>query len=177
MVRVSNFVISLVNVLTFMVAVMALIFGVWFKADEAKSLCKKTLYMPLLAFGGSLLVLSLLGLIGSCCRANFALWIYLFFLFCFIVGMIGLSIFTILVTNKSVAKALSGKGGNDAKFGNWGNWLEKHVVNDENWEEIKSCMATFKYCQMMPRGKPADFYKYNLPAAQVSFSLRTFFVC
>ncbi|WMV35278.1 hypothetical protein MTR67_028663 [Solanum verrucosum] len=168
MVRVSNFVISLVNVLTFMVAIMALGFGLWFKADEAKSLCQKSLYMPLLIFGGSLLVLSLLGLIGSCCRASFFLWVYLFFLFMFIVGMICLSIFTILVTNKSVAKALSGKGGNDAKFGDWGNWLEKHVVNDENWDEIKSCMATFKYCQMMPRGKPADFYKYSLPATQSS---------
>ncbi|KAK4370928.1 hypothetical protein RND71_010403 [Anisodus tanguticus] len=166
MVRVSNFLISFVNVLTFMVAIMALGFGLWFKADEGKSLCQKSLYMPLLIFGASLLVLSLMGLIGSCCRASFFLWIYLFFLFLLIVGMICLSVFTILVTNKGVGKALSGKRGNEAKFGDWRNWLEKHVVDEKHWDEIKSCMATFKYCQMIPHGKSADFYKYNLSTAQ-----------
>ncbi|KAM3307950.1 tetraspanin-8 [Capsicum chacoense] len=168
MVRVSNFIISFVNVLTFMIAIMAIGFGLWFKADEGKSLCQKSLYMPLLLFGVAILVLSLLGLIGSCCRASFFLWIYLFFLFLLIVGMICFSIFTILVANKSVSKALSVKGGNDAKFGDWGHWLEKHIVNDKNWGEIKSCMVTFKYCQTMPRGKSGDFYKYSLPPAQSS---------
>ncbi|CAN4100351.1 unnamed protein product [Withania somnifera] len=168
MVRVSNLLITFVNVVTLMVALMALAIGLWFKAEEGKSLCQKSLNMPLLLFGGSILVLSLMGLIGSCCRASFFLWIYLFVLFLLIVGMICFSIFTILVANKGVAKALSGKGRNDAKFGDWGNWLEKHVVNDKNWGEIKSCMATFKYCQMIPPGKSADFYKYSLSTAQSS---------
>ncbi|MCE0482283.1 hypothetical protein HAX54_040946 [Datura stramonium] len=81
--------------------------------------------------------------------------------------MICFSVFTILVTNKSVAKALSGRGGNDAKFGGGGIGWRKHVVN-EKLGRIKSCIAAFKYCQIMPRGKSADFYKYNLPAAQSS---------
>ncbi|OIT04316.1 PREDICTED: tetraspanin-8-like [Nicotiana attenuata] len=168
MVRVSNFLISFVNLLTFVVAILAIAIGIWAKAEESKSLCQKAIYMPFLIFGASLLVLSLMGLVGSCCRASFFLWIYLFFLFLFIVGMICFSVFTILVTNKNVGKALSGKGDNEAKFGDWQHWLEKHVVNEKHWGDIKSCMATFKYCQMIPRGKSADFYKYSLPVTQSS---------
>nr|XP_018626051.1 tetraspanin-8-like [Nicotiana tomentosiformis] len=128
----------------------------WLHFNGSVTLCQKVFQKPLLILGISLLVVSVLGLVGSCCRVTFFLWIYLFLLFLLIVGLLCFSVFAILVTNKNVSRALSGRGYMEAKFGDYSHWLQKYVVNAENWEEIKSCLVDTKFCQRLP--PPSNCY-------------------
>ncbi|XP_019240810.1 PREDICTED: tetraspanin-8-like [Nicotiana attenuata] len=130
--------------------------------------CRKLLQTPLLILGASLLVLSLLGFVGFGWRVTFFMWLYLFLLFLFMLGLLCFSAFTIMVTNKNVSRALSGKNYKDLfELGDYSHWLQKYVVNSENWEEIKSCLIDTEYCQRLPTGNGVDFYKYSLSAMQV----------
>ncbi|XP_049397320.1 tetraspanin-8-like [Solanum stenotomum] len=161
MVRVSNFIIAYLNCVTLLVSLVAIGFSIWLNFNHSATLCQKVLQKPLLILGVCLLVVSILGLVGSLCRVSFVLWIYLFLLFLLIVGLLCFTLFAILVTNKNVSKALSGRGYKEIKSGDYTNWLQKYVVNEENWEEIKSCLVDAKFCQSIPTGKGADFYKYR----------------
>lgn len=167
MVRVSNFIITFLNCVTLLVSLVAIGFSIWLNFNHSATLCQKVLQKPLLILGVCLLVVSILGLIGSLCRVSFILWIYLFLLFLLIVGLLCFTLFAILVTNKNVSKALSGRGYKEIKSGDYTNWLQKYVVNEENWGEIKSCLVDTKFCQHIPTGKGADFYKYRLSPIQV----------
>ncbi|XP_016458063.1 tetraspanin-8 [Nicotiana tabacum] len=168
MVRVSNLIITFLNCVTLAVSLVAIGFSIWLHFNGSATLCQKVFQKPLLILGISLLVVSVLGLVGSCYRVTFFLWIYLFLLFLLIVGLLCFSVFAILVTNKNVSRALSGRGYMEVKFGDYSHWLQKYVFNAENWEEIKSCLVDTKFCQRLPTGKGADFYKYSLSATQSS---------
>ncbi|CAN4086197.1 unnamed protein product [Withania somnifera] len=168
MVRVSNFIITFLNCVTLLISLLAIGFSFWFSFNSSPTLCQKVLQKPLIVLGVCLLVVSVLGLVGSLCRVTFVMWIYLFLLFLLIAGLLCFTLFTILVTNKNVSKALSGRGYKEIKTGDYTNWLQKYVVNEENWEDIKSCLIDTKFCQRLPTGKGVDFYKYSFSATQSS---------
>ncbi|KAL3529361.1 hypothetical protein ACH5RR_008683 [Cinchona calisaya] len=167
MARASNIIITILNLLTLALAILAIGFSVWLQFHHGgSSLCQKVLQKPLLYVGLGLFVVSLLGLIGSCCRLSFFMWTYLALLFVMIVGLICFTVFTIIVTNKGVGKALSNKGVNDHRFGDYSGWLKKYVVNAEKWEEVKSCLVDIQFCQHIAAGKHPEFYQKGLSPVQ-----------
>nr|GMC50761.1 tetraspanin-8-like [Ipomoea batatas]GMC71872.1 tetraspanin-8-like [Ipomoea batatas]GME17126.1 tetraspanin-8-like [Ipomoea batatas] len=166
MVRVSNAIIAFLNFLTLIVAVVGIGAAVWIQFNPSATLCQKVLQKPFVILGLSLLVVSLLGLIGSCFRVSFFLWIYLTVMFLIILGVLCFLFFTIIITNKRVGTALSGKGYKDARLGDYSHWLQKYVVNAQNWDQIKSCLVDIRLCQHLANGKNADYYKHSLSATQ-----------
>ncbi|XP_052174596.1 tetraspanin-8-like [Diospyros lotus] len=168
MVRLSNSIVVLVNVLTLVISV-AVIGGAAWSYTHPGSLCHRVLQQPLLFLGLSLLAVSLLGLIGACCRVQFLLWIYLFVMFVLIVGLVCFTVFTVVVTNKGVGKAVSDKGYKEYRLGDYSNWLRKYVVNQENWAKIRSCLVVADVCSTLganPNETLADFRKRTLSPIQ-----------
>ncbi|XP_057464761.1 tetraspanin-8-like [Actinidia eriantha] len=165
MVRLSNGFVACVNVLTLLLSCAALATAAWFFAHQSTT-CQKFLVEPLFFLGLSLLIVSLLGLLGSCCRVQPLLWVYLFLMFLFILALIGFTIFSIVVTNKGMGKAISGRGYKEYRLGDYNNWLQNYVVNDGNWDKIKSCLADANVCSSFPQETVADFNKRNLSPTQ-----------
>ncbi|KAI3454758.1 hypothetical protein Pfo_031172 [Paulownia fortunei] len=161
MTRISNGMITGLNILTLVMAFSVIGFSLWFHV-KSESPYQRVLKTPMLVIGGALLVVSLAGLVGSCCGVSLLLWLYLFVLFLLILGLIIFTVFTIIVTNKRVGRALSGKGLGDYRLGDYSRWLQKYVINAENWDEIKSCLVDVKLCQRIEGGKAEDFYKHNM---------------
>lgn len=60
--------------------------------------------------------------------------------------MIAFTIFTIIVTNKGIGRALSNRGVDKHRLGDYSKWLQKYVVNADNWDEIKSCLVDAHFC-------------------------------
>ncbi|KAK3040217.1 hypothetical protein RJ639_028929 [Escallonia herrerae] len=167
MVRASNLFIATLNVITLALSFAAIGYSLWYSTHDGASLCQTTLQKPLLIAGSSLLVVSLMGLLGSCCRVNWLLTIYLVVMFLLILGMIGLTIFTFIVTNKGAGRAISGKGFREYRLGDYSGWLQKHVVNGKNWEKIRSCLVDVHVCAGLARyQKSEDFYKLRLSSLQ-----------
>ncbi|XVE54611.1 hypothetical protein DITRI_Ditri03aG0095700 [Diplodiscus trichospermus] len=174
MVRISNCIVVLVNCLILLLGLLSLSLGVYLVV-HGNTFCEEVLTDPLLILGVCLAVVSLLGLIGSLCKNNFFMFIYLAILFFSIPGLIGFTVFVFLVTNHGAGKVLSERDLiiNQRKTADFSNWLQKHFVNDKNWNQIKSCLIDAKVCRSIGNNNNNNndvralvFFKKTLPAIQ-----------
>ncbi|KAI3978074.1 hypothetical protein MKX01_032451 [Papaver californicum] len=172
MCRLSNSIIIIVNILTLIISIPFLTLSISKELHghaSNQTECQKIITVPLLSFSLFLFVLSILGLIGSCCKVSWFLWIYIVVMFLLIVGLFGFTIFVFVVTNKSAGKALSGKGYNDNRLGDYSKWLQQHV-DGENWDKLRNCFVAAKACdklsKMTHEQMQSDFYKKGLALIQ-----------
>ncbi|GAV84337.1 Tetraspannin domain-containing protein [Cephalotus follicularis] len=168
MVRASNFVLGLLNIMSLLLGLAAIASSVYFRVHGG-TVCQKALQNPLLIMGVFLFVVSLLGFVGSCCRVNIVLKLYLVAMFLLIVGLVGFTAFMFVVTNTGAGKAVSGFGFKEHRLGDYSNWLRNHFVNDKNWDEIRSCLIEAQVCRSLDHNvdeKLEDFVKKNLSPIQ-----------
>lgn len=129
--------------------------------------CQKSLYIPLLVSGIILSIVSLLGFMGSCCKSNFLLSLYLFAVFLLAVWFIAFASFVVIVTNDGAAEAVSKLGFKEYRLGDYKNWLQRNFVSDKKWKEIRSCMIDgHQVCKNLDRNNVVDqtakdFYRGN----------------
>ncbi|PON48422.1 Tetraspanin/Peripherin [Parasponia andersonii] len=169
MVRCSNNLIGILNVLTFFLSIPIIIGGVWLR-NQGDSECEKFLDTPVIVLGVFLLLVSIAGIIGAFCRVSWLLWIYLLVMFLLIVILFSFTIFAFVVTNKGAGKVLSDRGYKEYRLGDYSNWLQKRVNSTKNWNKIKSCLIDAKVCSSFSdkyvRDTVTEFYKENLNALQ-----------
>ncbi|XP_015934591.1 tetraspanin-8-like [Arachis duranensis] len=145
MVRCSNIVIGILNLFTLILSIPILLAGVAMQKQAATE-CERWLDFPFMVVGIFLLVVSLAGLIGACCRSTCLLWLYLFVMFLFIISLFVFTVFAFVVTHKNVSEAISNKGIDDYKLGDYSKWLQRKVNDTKTWNKIKSCLQTGKVC-------------------------------
>ncbi|KAM0986197.1 hypothetical protein ACFX13_013656 [Malus domestica] len=167
--RVSNNLVGLLNFITFLLSIPIVWAGVWL-SKQGSTECEKFLDKPVIILGVFLMLVSLAGLIGACCRVSWLLWVYLLVMFLLIVVLFAVTIFAFAVTNKGAGKVLSNRGYKEYKLGDYSQWLQKRVNSTKNWNKIKSCLIDSKVCSNF-RDKYANdtiqtFYSENLSALQ-----------
>ncbi|KAK9932027.1 hypothetical protein M0R45_019278 [Rubus argutus] len=118
--RLSNNV-GLLNLLTFIFSIPIVVAGIWL-SKQGNSECEKFLDKPIIILGVFLMVVSLAGFIGACCRVSWLLWVYLLVMFLLIVVLVAYTIFVFAITNKGAGNVLSGKGYKEYKLGDYSNW-------------------------------------------------------
>lgn len=168
MVRVSNIVLGIFNVIILIIGLGAIGIGFFFYLGS-NSECEKGMENQLMIMGGALFVVSLLGLIGSCYGINFLLMLYLVVMFFLIVAFMVFTIFAITVTNEASGKVMS-----RTKIMNFRTWIEDYFVTEQNWNQIKTCLIDAKVCISLGadvENDVAQFYKKNLSPIQVFFFL------
>lgn len=170
MVRFTNSLIGFLNFLTLICSIPILVMGVWL-SKQANTECERWLEKPVIALGVFLLVVSLMGLIGACCRVSWLLWFYLLVMFLLIVLLFAFTIFAFVVTNKGAGEVLANKGYKEYRLGDYSNWLQNRVNNNNNWNRIKSCLQSGKLCSQFHSQFLNDnvnkFYTEQLSALQV----------
>lgn len=179
MLRLSNNLVGIVNIITFIISIPILGGGIWL-SKQANTECERFLEKPIIALGIFVMLISLAGLIGSCCRVSFFLWIYLVIMFLLIILIFCFTIFAFVVTNKGAGHVLSDRGYKEYRLGDYSNWLQKRVNN--HWGKIESCLKDTKICKTLMDhngdvdNKVEEFYKKHLSALQVfSFLLLAIF--
>lgn len=169
MVRCSNNLIGILNVVTFVLSIPIIIGGVWLR-NQGDSDCEKFLDTPVIVLGVFLMLVSLAGIIGAFCRVSWLLWVYLLVMFLLIVALFCLTIFAFVVTNKGAGRVVSERGYKEYRLGDYSNWLQKRVNSAKNWNKIKSCLMDGKVCSSFSQKHlnetVAEFYKENLNALQ-----------
>jgi hypothetical protein len=144
--------------------------GVWLH-KQANTECERWLEKPIIALGVFLLIVSLMGLIGACCRVSWLLWFYLLFMFLLILLLFVFTIFAFIVTNEGAGEKLSNKGYKEYRLGDYSNWLQKRVNDNGNWNKIRSCLQSGKVCSEFHSKFLNDtvdkFYTEHLSALQV----------
>ncbi|XP_019178005.1 PREDICTED: tetraspanin-8-like isoform X2 [Ipomoea nil] len=167
MVRVSNNLLGILNIITFLISIPIIGGGIWL-SRQANTECERFLDKPVIALGVFIMLLSLAGLVGACCRVTWLLWIYLFVMFLLILLLFCFTIFAFVVTNKGAGEAISGKGYKEYRLGDYSNWLQRRV--NRNWRRIRSCIEDSKVCKSLideGSGTPVQsFYNQHLSALQ-----------
>lgn len=162
MVRISNGLVGFLNILSSLVGILLIGASLYFRLS-GESQCQKFIYLPVLVLGCFVLVVSIMGFVGSCQRITFFLWIYLFVMFLLIVGLFAFTVFLLIVTNKGVGEVISGKGYKEYRLGDYTNWLQYQITNEKYWLEIESCLKDAKICQFGIGANQNSKDLYNTP--------------
>jgi ABC-type transport system involved in multi-copper enzyme maturation permease subunit len=165
----SNNLVGILNFLTFLISIPILVGGIWL-SKHGTSECEKFLETPIIILGVFLMLVSLAGLIGACCRVSWLLWVYLFVMFLLIVLVFAFTIFAFVVTNKGAGQVLDNRGYKEYRLGDYSGWLQKRVNNTKNWNKIKSCLVDSKVCSNFADKYAKDdaltFYKQKLSSTE-----------
>ncbi|CAA2976908.1 tetraspanin-8-like, partial [Olea europaea subsp. europaea] len=169
MVRVSNNLVGILNLITLLLSIPIIGGGIWL-SKQANTECERFLDKPVIALGVFILLVSIAGLVGSCCRVSCLLWVYLVVMFLLILLLFCFTIFAFVVTNKGAGEALSDRGYKEYRLGDYSDWLQKRVNNDNNWNKIRSCLQDSKICQRLlddgSSAKVEDFNRQHLSSLQ-----------
>lgn len=149
MFRISNILVGLLNCCTLLIGLVAISTSIFFRFSGDATECQRVLQDPLLILGLVIFVISLLGVVGSCFRLNSVIYLYLFFMFLVIIGLICFTVFTLLVTNRGVGYAVSGHGHKEYRLADFTHWLQRYVLNTNNWDKIRSCLVDARICQRL----------------------------
>lgn len=167
--RCSNNLVTILNIATLLLSIPIIAGGVWL-SNQSNTECERFLDKPVIALGVFILLVSLAGIIGSCCRVTWLLWVYLFVMFILILLLTAFTVFAFVVTNKGAGEKLSGKGYEEYKLGDYSNWLQKRVESTKNWNKISSCLKDSKICQKLiddgSNTKVQDFYQKHLSSLE-----------
>lgn len=170
MFRLSNNLIGILNIVTFVLSIPIIWAGVWL-SHKGVTECERFLDKPVIILGVFLMVISIAGFIGSCCKVSWLLWVYLLVMFLLIVILFCFTIFAFVVTNKGAGHVVSGRGYKEYRLGDYSNWLQKRVISTKNWNKIRSCVADSKICSTFNetylRDTVNQFYNQHLTSIQV----------
>ncbi|CAA0837293.1 Tetraspanin-8 [Striga hermonthica] len=166
MVRCSNNLVGLLNIITLLLSIPIIGGGIWL-SRQANTECERFLDRPVIALGVFVLLVSIAGLVGSCCRVSWLLWVYLLVMFLLIVLLFCFTIFAFVVTNRGAGEVISGRGYREYRLGDYSNWLQNRV--NDHWGRVRSCLVDSNICQRLLQAGSTpvdDFYREHLSALQ-----------
>ncbi|CAL0330562.1 unnamed protein product [Lupinus luteus] len=147
MIRLSNTLVGALNILSLLIGLAAVGTSIYIHVHGgAATDCQKVLQYPLLIGGIFVVIVSTLAIIGSMWRVNVALYMYLFVTFLLILWLVFFTFFALIVTNKKVGRNIYGERNGEYRVNDFSHWLQRYVVNDKNWDEIKSCLMDGHVC-------------------------------
>lgn len=169
--EISKHLVAALNIVTFFLSIPILGAGIWL-ASHHHTDCMRFLQGPVITIGLLMLLISIAGFVGAYLRITWLLWVYLLVMFLLIVLLFCFTVFSFAVTNKGAGEALSGKGYEDYRLGDYSTWLQRRVKSAHNWSRIKSCISDARVCDSLKVYKLAeDFYKAELSSVQVNSKL------
>lgn len=171
-VRISNTILAILNFCTLVIGGYFLKEALYHPSNNGSgSYCQQLFYLPFLTIGIFLVVLSLFGSIGSCTRETCFLVVYMFILFLMILGLVVFTLYVFIITNRSVGQAITGTGFKEYRLEDYSNWLQKYVVNGDNWPKFKGCFVETEACSSFKGDdnrelSALEFYKMDLNPVQ-----------
>ncbi|CAM6017463.1 unnamed protein product [Sphagnum balticum] len=151
----SNFLMGIWNFVTLVLSLPIIAVGIWL-AKQHNTVCYHFLEWPVIIIGGTILVVSLLGMLGAWCNINPLLVLYLIAMFFLMASLFIFTIFAFVVTNAGGGDAVPGKGFQEYHLGNYSTWLQKQVDKASLWDKIQICLNDAKVCNKLDNEYPTS---------------------
>ncbi|KAM7268917.1 hypothetical protein ACFE04_011083 [Oxalis oulophora] len=142
----SNNLIGILNFLTFLISIPILATGI-FLSHNVNDQCVEFVQTPIIVIGALLMIVSLAGFLGACCKVTWLLWLYLVVMFLLIVAVLVHTVYTFVITDKGAGEYLNGRGYKEYRLEDYSDALQRKVDNPEYWRKMKSCMMEVNFCQ------------------------------
>ncbi|EOA17922.1 hypothetical protein CARUB_v10006331mg [Capsella rubella] len=166
MVRFTNTLVGILNFFVFLFSIPILASGIMLSV-EGSTQCERFLDKPMIALGAFLMIVSIAGVVGSCCRVTWLLWFYLFVMFFLIIIVLCFTVFAFVVTSKGSGETIPGKAYKEYRLEAYSDWLQKRVNNAKHWNTISSCLYETKLCANFPVREPdSAFFKEHLTSLE-----------
>lgn len=142
MARWSHGITACINSIT--LAISLILLGVGSNlAARGHTTCFSLLDIPFLRIGGLLLVISLLGLLGSCCRSCFLMWAYLvLYLVLILMVMVGFILWVTVVIKGDIRLDV----GEARKLNDYTFWFQDQVMGLADWSHVRQCLIRKNIC-------------------------------
>ncbi|GKV11907.1 hypothetical protein SLEP1_g23123 [Rubroshorea leprosula] len=142
---VANNLTAILNLLALLCSIPIITSGLWL-ASKPDNECVHLFRWPVVIIGFLILFVSLAGFIGAYAYKETLLAVYL----CCMALLIGLLLFVLIfafvVTRPDGSYNVPGRGFKEYRLDGYSSWLIDHVVNSDNWEKIKACLAETNDC-------------------------------
>lgn len=162
---ISNHIVGLLNFLSMLVSIPIIGAGVWL---AVKHTTERLHYLqwPILAIGLLIFFISLAGLIGSCCRVTWLLFLYLAAMLLIIIALFAVTVFVFVVTSQGSGESVSGRDYQEYHLNNYAKWFQNEVTKVGQWETITASIQDAKVCQKLNCTDSQSFYNANLSPLQ-----------
>lgn len=146
-----NNLLGLLNILTFLISIPIVIVGVQMSRVSGGGECIELFRKPVLILGVLIMVMSVVGIIGACCRVSWVLWIYLFAMLLLIISLFIVYAIALFVTWKSGGGTrIPGTEVKEYKLSSYSDWLQNRVKG-KSWDTVKNCLIVGEGCSDMPK--------------------------
>lgn len=168
MARCSNVFLGVFNFLIFILSLPIIGYGVWLAIKNTTE-CDKVSAIPMMIFGASLNVMSLIGMFGAWGRNSAMLILYLVLMTLAILAFGGFSGFVLAVTHKTATD----NDDQSLKLQDRSHWLNNKVNENKNWNKIRSCLTDMKVCSSssfshkIANDSMSKLYSHRLTSIQV----------
>ncbi|RDX60834.1 Tetraspanin-3, partial [Mucuna pruriens] len=149
--RGKNLMMSLINLLSFLVSIPILGGGIWLSTRANNTECLKFLQWPLIIIAVCIMLTSFVGLTGSCYRNTFLMSLYLVVMFFIMLVLLGFIIFAYSVTNNGSGRVIQNRVYLEYYLQDYSGWLKKRVAKDSYWGKISFCLKDSNVCAKLAR--------------------------
>lgn len=131
---------GILNILAFLISIPIVFMGAKAvsKAGSTSGGCLSMLMKPILIFGIFIMVVSLLGVIGACCRNSSILWAYLVVLLVLLISYALFSFISMMIVWNGNADKTNSSG--DYQLSGFSSMMQNRVKDKENWNKIMHCL-------------------------------------
>ncbi|XP_021307481.1 tetraspanin-10 isoform X1 [Sorghum bicolor] len=139
-------------------ALLVVGFGFWMSTHNDE--CRRSLTVPVIALGGVIFLISLVGFLGAWKNVSCLLWTYLIMLFVVLVAIMVFTVLAFIITNSGSGHTVPGARYKEYRLQDYSSWFVKQLDDTEKWARLKSCLVKTDDCNnLSKRYKTAKEYK------------------
>ncbi|KAL8102566.1 tetraspanin-2-like [Apium graveolens] len=157
---VSNNIITAVNFIALMCSIPIITAGIWLSSKQDNQ-CIHWLRFPVIFIGILFLLVALSGFVGAYWNKPGLLSFFLFSMAFLIVFLLILLILAFTVARPSGQFSVPGRRYKEYRLTGFSKWLRDHVTDDENWHNIRSCLANSKVCPKLSQEYDSAYQFFN----------------
>ncbi|KAL9244876.1 hypothetical protein vseg_018593 [Gypsophila vaccaria] len=150
----SNNITITLNFIALICSIPIISSGLWL-ASRPDNECVDLFRWPVVTLGFLILIISLMGFIGSYYHNEGVMSLYLCCMAILITLLLTLLIFALFVARPDGSYFVPGRAYKEYQLEGYSSWLREHVASDDYWPKIRKCLVDSNFCSKVDNSEYA----------------------